>query len=83
MHQMIMNRQRLLAEVLEGELCYVQTASIYHGLTDNHNGINIKREIASAFKLILTVTTLMWRKLTLALITCLIIGIVCSYVVTC
>lgn len=44
-----------LADELNGELCYVQTydgkiVSIHYGMTDNYEGINIKRSIASAFQ---------------------------------
>jgi len=40
---------------LDGELCYVQTSdgkivSIHHGITDNYEGINIKKSIASTFQ---------------------------------
>ena len=44
-----------LTNELDGEFCYVQTSdgkivSIHHGLTDDFEGINIKRSIASAFQ---------------------------------
>ena len=44
-----------LADELDGELCYVQTSdgkivSIHYALTDNFEGINIKRSIASTFQ---------------------------------
>ena len=44
-----------LADEINGELCYVQTSdgkivSIHYGVTDNYEGVNIKRSIASAFQ---------------------------------
>ena len=44
-----------IADELDGELCYVQTSdgkivSIHHGITDNYEGINIKKSIASTFQ---------------------------------
>ena len=44
-----------LADELDGELCYVQTSngkivSIHYGMTDDYEGINIKRSIASTFQ---------------------------------
>ena len=44
-----------IADELDGELCYVQTSdgkivSIHYALTDNFEGINIKRSIASTFQ---------------------------------
>ena len=44
-----------LTDELDGEFCYVQTSdgkivSIHHALTDNYQGINIKRSIASTFQ---------------------------------
>ena len=44
-----------IADELDGELCYVQTSngkivSIHYALTDNLEGINIKRSIASTFQ---------------------------------
>lgn len=45
----------ILADELKGELCYVQTSdgrivAIHHGMTGNHDGINIKRSIVSTFQ---------------------------------
>ena len=44
-----------MTDELDGELCYIQTSngkivSIQYGLTDDFEGINIKRSIASAFQ---------------------------------
>jgi len=44
-----------IANELDGELCYVQTSdgkivSIHHGITDNYEGTNIKKSIASTFQ---------------------------------
>ena len=44
-----------LTDELDGEFCYVQTSdgkivSIHYALTDNYQGINIKRSIASTFQ---------------------------------
>ena len=46
---------KFLADEINGELCYVQTSdgkivSIHYGVTDNYEGVNIKRSIASAFQ---------------------------------
>ena len=44
-----------LTDELDGELCYVQTSdgkivSIHYELTDDYEGVNIKRSIASVFQ---------------------------------
>lgn len=44
-----------LADEINGEFCYVQTSdgkivSTHYEMTDNYEGINIKRSIASAFQ---------------------------------
>lgn len=44
-----------LTDEFNGEFCYVQTSdgkivSIHYGMTDNYEGINIKRSIASTFQ---------------------------------
>ena len=45
----------LLANEINGEFCYVQTSdgkivSTHYEMTDNYEGINIKRSIASTFQ---------------------------------
>ena len=49
------NTTNFLNDELRGELCYVQTSdgkivSIYHAMTDDYEGINVKRSIASTFQ---------------------------------
>lgn len=44
-----------LADEINGEFCYVQTSngkivSTHYEMTDNYEGINIKRSIASTFQ---------------------------------
>ena len=49
------DQQQFMADALQGEFCYVQTSdgkivSVHYGTTENDDGINLKRSIASSFQ---------------------------------